>query len=218
MTASRLSAVVFSLFLVFGAEAAVASPIQDNAVIDEASPLSGDRIEVENGLSGPTTVSIIEGGIAAGVIARQMSTIIVDGGSITLPSRLEDSTRMVVLGGSVACSDDSCLASDPAYLVRLTGASKLEVKGGFISAIKISLRDDSMAEFFGTDLSIDQVSTSEYSVTGALADGTPLSATVSLAGDPSGRVVLTLIPEPQSSVLVAVGLCFLGSSRLRSRS
>lgn len=134
-----------------------------------------------------------------------MSTVVVDGGSVTLPSRLEDSASMVVLGGSVACSDDSCSDSDYAFLVQLTDMSKLEVKGGFIDAAQIALRNESTAEFFGTDLVLQQVSTSEYSVTGSLADGTPLSATVSVAGDPSGRVVLNIVPEPLSNALVAVG-------------
>lgn len=51
-------AAAVALLLAFGATAATAataSIVRDDDVIDVANPCSGERIEVENGLSGPTT-------------------------------------------------------------------------------------------------------------------------------------------------------------------
>ncbi|WP_425396215.1 hypothetical protein [Aeoliella sp.] len=174
-----------------------------DTIVDANHPLSSARLEVENGISGPTNVSIVTGGVAAGVIVRDTSVVVVDGRTISLPSRLEDQSRLIVLSGDVACSDDSCLASDPAHTVYLSDESALEVHGGFSEPPYIELRDDSTVSFHVHDLSIQHFSTHEYAIAGTLRDGTNLDALVRIDGLPSGRVSLHEIPEPASGWILA---------------
>jgi len=192
-----------------------AGTLDTDTTIDSSHTDSNTRITVVDGPGGPATIRIVEGGIAAGVRIYDKGTVVVDGGMISLPSSVEDQGRLIVLGGSVACTDPECEFANPSHLVQLTGQSSLAVRGGFIEGTQILLLENSSAEFYGTDLALVRSTAPgfAYVLNGVLQDGSIIGAFLRLDSDPAGRVFLHNIPEPYSVALIAIAALPLAFSR-----
>jgi len=71
--------------------------ITSDAIIDAASAFNKNRITVQEGVDGPTTVRLIEGARIGGFELEDSSHLILDGGEVTFLSRLSGSSTLTVL-------------------------------------------------------------------------------------------------------------------------
>ena len=193
-----------------------ADSVTSDQVIDGASALNGNQITVSDGIEGPTTVHLVSGGQVAGFNLLESSHLIVDGGTVTYLSSLEDESTLTIYAGSFGCSETICQAIDYNSFINASGNSSIEIRGGQ-GIPTFSLQDNSSLTIFGSGLSAtDPALNNDFTVAGTFPDGTSFSTRVS-ASNGASQILLIEVPEPTSFTLLVVSLGMFTTRNSRSK-
>jgi len=161
--------------------------------------------------AGGSSQMTISGGTTMGdVVAWETAILRVEGGDLSLMRSAGDATATLD-GGNVAENLEAFSQSSLVMLsgtvggdARTAGTGYLEIRGGEIVGGLVALETSTIA-VVGEDfnLPMGDISTLTGTLTGVLADGTPLSINFGRASTAS--IVLLPIPEPSTLILFTVG-------------
>ena len=217
-----LRSTVVGLLLQFSiASWAVAAPIVEDTTIDAGSSFNSQGISIADGVDGPTTVELVEGGSVKGFEVTENSKLIIDGGTSTYLSGVSDNAQLIFRSGTLGCSDfELCGVIDPVAVLFASGTSQLHFFAGEIDG-PLQLRDMSAAHFYGRELEITE-SGGGQRVTGQYLNGDDISLFVNRFLNSGPQIFLHEIPEPGtfsiSSLWMLLSILFFrtrGLNRIR---
>ena len=197
------------------ATAATTVVLDTDTTIDAGHSFLDAAVEIRDGLDGPTTVTLVDGGVLhQGGVVSESSQLIMQGGDIDFFVTVEDSAKLTIVGGSVGCRMDECLLIDYDSLVGATGGGEIHIRGGDIND-SLQLRDTSAAHFYGTNLLAEDAGGGSLYVSGRFANNELFSIRVGGASLPGTSVVLHTIPEPSTWMLAALAVVSMAAGRRR---
>ena len=201
-----LRSTVVGLLLQFSiASWAVAAPIVEDTTIDAGSSFNSQGISIADGVDGPTTVELVEGGSVKGFEVTENSKLIIDGGTSTYLSGVSDNAQLIFRSGTLGCSDfELCGVIDPVAVLFASGTSQLHFFAGEIDG-PLQLRDMSAAHFYGRELQTNDFGGFEL-VTGEYSNGEDISVFVHPFADSEPQILLHEIPEPASVIISTLGM------------
>jgi energy-converting hydrogenase Eha subunit B len=163
-----------------------------------------DGVLARDGTSAaPTTVEVAAGGQIGGDLrAVGHSRVRVAGGSISGNVIASDDAEAEIVGGTLLAG------------LLANGQGHATISGGFIASI--FARDTSRVDLQGTgwNLPLGDIAAVSGTLTGTLADGTPISATFQR----DAGATIHLAPEPGALLLAATSWLALGGLARRRRS
>jgi hypothetical protein len=194
---------------------AQAQVITQDITIDSPTDFSIPPV-ISDGLDGPTTVGIVQGGSLRGFHAIENSKITLNGGSVTFLSTIDDQSQLLMLGGSLRCTEPACEAISSAGILRARDASEFHFFAGSLLGETISMEGMSRLHVYGRSLNVREPRpfSNTYIVTGWDSDGVPFDMPVRVVQD--AAIVLHEVPEPWGFVLMQIQCAIAcGASRLR---
>jgi len=223
----------------------LAPPNPENVIDDFLVMGTFDLVKVRNAGCGaapglctapgaPTTVAIVDGGVAANVLADGSSHVDMQGGDVYgLFLAASGSASISMTGGNVhfvlEASEDSQISFLGGYVeaqVRGFDAAHITIAGGSIGSggaqAEIRTFNQALIEIIGSDFAIDgipvafgDISAASGRITGRLASGDLLDDRFERVSG-QGTIRLIANPEPGTGLLVALGLLALGAARRRA--
>jgi hypothetical protein len=209
-----ITAISIALYSQVTASDAATVTIDENLTIDASSSFpdpglhsDGLLVQIVDGQSGPSVVSIVDGGLIGGSVnVRGASELYMSGGRIDAHTLIADSSTLTLAGGSISCRAAHCAADDVAYVVHVKDNGTLNFQGGAIGT-DVRLDDSAVANVFGHsfvvegDLPAATGSPTGVRVQGIYGNGTPFDITF-IRDVGSAQVFLHAVPETASNVLV----------------
>ncbi len=182
--------------------------------------ISGGQWGATAGFFDSSIVSVT-GGSPGTMVAAGSSTLTFSGGttdflggntnsSITVLGGTID--RLFIEGASVATLYAGTITGNVGFAIETRGTTHLSIfGGGFPSLVSI---DQSTVEIIGSgfNLPLGNITALSGTLTGSLSDGTPLNISFGRAS----TATITLVPEPNTGLLVMTGILGLAAWRRRS--
>lgn len=199
---SRWFYALVALLVTFSA--ALGATITTDATIDSTNSFPDEHVTITDGAGGPASVTMVDGGTVRGFTVSGNSDFEIEGGASTSLSGARDNATLILRGGTIECSIPSCMVIDYDALLTLTDDSSLHVFGGQISG-PISLKDDSIAHFYGRGLTISTDDRGTF-IEGKLVDGTSGYFNIGVVpfDELRSRVFVHEIPEPSTATLMLI--------------
>ena len=157
-----------------------------------------DGVIVGGTQSGAPARIKVSGGTVGGIDLIN-SSVQISGGLIEV-SLLLDGSQADILGGAIM------------GMIQTSGTTEMQIFGGQLGGSLLAL-ESSAVEIFGSGFNfpLGDLTATEGTLTGILADGTPLNVGFGRAS----TATITLVPEPSPALLVSLGLVVLARARRR---
>lgn len=159
---------------------------------------------------GNSTATLVPGGLIGSYVRLfDTSTFNMTGGTLNSYLYLGNDSNANLSGGLIngdirtdGTSHMSVIGGNSGYFIVADGSSVVDVYGG--STLRLAVDRTAVINVYGTNLFKD---TTTQTITGTLADGTPINASY-LYQSLTGQINLITVPEP--STLILCGLSAIG--------
>jgi hypothetical protein len=177
-----------------------------------AEPLT---LDIVDGVSGPASVEILDGGVIGGFVnVRGSSQLSMTGGQIQALTTIFDNATLTMAEGSIEPLIEFYDAADAAGVIRLKDNARMHIRGGHFFGSLLQ-EDASRVDIYGHsflvngDLPTSTEPLSGVNVSGVYADGNSFDIHITRMSE-NAQVFLHTVPESPSitAVISLVGMLF----------